>query len=238
MDLSALVDEIARRVSEKLEAAGPAPQRAPAADAAKPALLVLTQEHGTVCHEMLEHPKLNACYRLACAKLADYACDMRDYEAVILFDLTVEALAKLAGGMCDTPFTALAQRAILLGKKIFVPTEAVELLTLQKTVPSAYYQMLRDQLTLLENSGVSLCPADALADAILSGETAAAVPVQATASVTAARTVAICKKVVTERDIAGAYDRDVRTVRIGQKAIVTDLAREYAAARGLLIVRD
>lgn len=241
MDFSVLVDEIVKRVAEKLETADGVPGGASQDAGAKPRLLVLTQEHDTICHEMLEHPRLTTLYRLDCAKLAEYACEVQDYEAVIAFDLTVDAMARLAGGVCDTPFTALAQRAILLGKKIFVPEEAVELLAMHKTVPSAYYQMLLEKLTLLKASGMVVCPGAALVDAILSGETAAAcTPACAPCTPAAApgRAVAVCKKVITERDIAAVYGRDVGAVHVGRKSIVTDLAREYAAARGVLIVRD
>ena len=240
MDFSVLVDEIVRRVAEKLETADGPPHGAPVMPekaAAKPKLLVLSQAQNPACHELLAHPRLTACYQLDCANTADYACAMQDYEAVILFDLTVDAMARLAGGVCDTPFVKLVQCAILQGKKIFVPDGAVELLALRKTVPSAYYQMLLEKLELLQRSGVAVCPADTLADTILSGEMQAASTAAAPGRAPA-RTVAISKRVITERDLAGVYDRDVAVIHIGQKSIVTDLAREYAAARGVSIVRD
>lgn len=63
----------------------------------KPGLLILTQEHGSVCHSMLESPRLLEYYRTDCALMKEYDCEMADYEAVILFDLTVDALTRLAG---------------------------------------------------------------------------------------------------------------------------------------------
>lgn len=242
MDFNMLVDEIVARVNAKIEACDCAAQPCACCGGDdKPGLLILTQEHGTVCHEMLESAKLQEYYRTECALMKDYQCDMADYEAVILFDLSIDALTRLAGGVCSTPFTALAQKAILLGKKIFVPQEAVELFSYAETVPSAYYQMLLDKLELLKQSGIVVCPADSLEDAILTGEVKAAcapaAPKQEAAPV-AGREETISKRVVTERDLAAVYDRDVTVVHVGKKAIVTDLAREYAAGRGVSILKD
>ena len=242
MDFNALVEEIAARVAAKMEESACGAGCASAdCDDGRPGLLVLTQEHGTVCHQMLESPRLQECYRTDCALVKEYQCDITDYEAVILFDLTIDAMTRLAGGICDTPFTALAQKAILCGKKIFVPQEAVELFRYVETVPSAYYQMLLDKLELLKQSGVVVCPADSLEDAILTGEVKAAcapaAPKQEAAPV-AGREETISKRVVTERDLAAVYDRDVTVVHVGKKAIVTDLAREYAAGRGVSILKD
>lgn len=251
MDFNALVDEIVARVAAKMEAAGV--EGCPCGDAGdgKPGLLILTQEHGNVCHTMLESPRLLEYYRTDCALVKEYQCDIADYEAVILFDLTIDALTRLAGGVCDTPFTALAQKAILHGKKIFVPEEAVELFQYAETVPTAYYQMLLDKLTLLKDSGIVVCPAAALEDAILSGEVKADCTPAAPAAPAApeppkavevppakTREATIGKRVITERDIAAVYDRDLAAVHVGAKSILTDLAREYAAVHGVTIVRD
>ena len=85
MDFNKLVDEIVARVNAKMEETECA---APCAcEDAKPGLLVLTQEHGCVCHEMLESAKLLEYYRTECALMKEYQCDIAAYEAVILFDL-------------------------------------------------------------------------------------------------------------------------------------------------------
>lgn len=248
MDFNALVDEIVARVAAKMEAAEDACCPCTEAADGKPGLLILTQEHGNVCHSMLDSKRLQEYYRTDCALVKDYQCEITDYEAVILFDLTVDALTRLADGVCDTPFTALAQQAILHGKKIFVPQEAVELFQYAETVPSAYYQMLLDKLTLLKESGVIICPAAGLEDAILSGEVktacapAAAEPPKQAAPAPeakkAGREETISKRIITERDIAAVYDRDLTAVHVGERSILTDLAREYAAARGVAIVKE
>lgn len=245
MDFNTLVDEIVARVNAKIaESDGGACASGCEACAescdGKPGLLILTQEHGTVCHEMLESQRLLEYYHTECAMLKEYQCEIADYEAVILFDLTIDAMTRLAGGLCDTPFTALAQKAILCGKKIFVPQEAVEFFGYAETVPSAYYQMLLDKLELLKASGVVVCPAASLEDAILTGEVkAACAPVAPKAEpAPECREESISKRVITERDLAAVYDRGVTAIHVGKKSIVTDLAREYAAARGVSILKD
>lgn len=51
-----------------------------------------------------------------------YEVDLNNFEAVILFNLTCDALCKLASGTCDSAYTRLASQAILSGK-VYIPTE-------------------------------------------------------------------------------------------------------------------
>lgn len=239
MNFDALVDEIVARVSAKI-----AQQESCVSDVGKPKLLILTEEHGSICHDMLESERLLSYYQTECALLKDYDCDMASYEAVILFGLTNEALARLAGGVCDTPFTRLAQKAILTGKKIFVLKEMVELYRYAETAPPAYYAVLEKQLALLQQAGVAICPLAELGDAILCGEATACEPAASPAPCAAApcaapgREVKIEKRVITERDLSAVYDKDVSVIHIGKRAILTDLAKEYAQARKVSLVRD
>lgn len=192
MDFNQLVEEIVARVAAKIEAES-APVAVPV-DSGKPKLLILTQEHGTLCHQMLESPRLAEYYQTECALLQDYQCALESYEAVILFGLDLELMGRLSGGLCETPASRLAQKALLLSKKVFVPQETVELLKYADSAPAA--------------------PA-------ASGDCAR-----------------LDKRIVTERDVNAVYKRGMTTVYVCQKAIITDLAREYAQARGVEIVRD
>ena len=148
MDHNAIVEEILRRVAEKIsEAEG---SRAPCADSGgKPGLLILTQDHGTVCHATLESEALKARYRTDCALMRHYDVELDDYEAVVLFNLSCDAMAALASGACDSAYTRLASKAILSGKKVYVPTEEVELYQYRETAPAAYYNMMQQKLDLL-----------------------------------------------------------------------------------------
>ncbi len=263
MDYSNLIEEIARRVAAKLETAAPAEPEsasdaAPAAPAGcegKPRLLILTQEHGAMCHDVLSSTNLLEYYHTECALMQNYEVDLNAFEAVILFNLDCDALARLSGGVCDTPYTKLAQKAILLGKKLFVPEEEVELLQYRQTAPAAYYQARLAQLTLLQQSGVTVCPVSQLEQIILSGETLAApaastaAPVAASPAVSAPATQSACtapsskeitltKRIITERDLRLAKEEGISTVHISAKSIVTDLARDYAQERQMLLLKD
>ena len=95
MDHSKLIDEIVSRVAAKLAESEGGVSRADA-DAAKPGLLILTQQHSEVCHAGLENEALRARFRADCALLCNYEVKMADYEAVVLYQLTNDALGKLA----------------------------------------------------------------------------------------------------------------------------------------------
>lgn len=241
-----LVDEIVRRVSKKLAEAGTqcTAARDSAANGGKPKLLILTQEHGTLCHRILESERLAERYATTCALTEGYQCDPAEFDTVILFNLTNEVLAKIASGLCDTPYTRLASQALLLGKRIFVPKEEVELCRYASTAPAAYYAMLEGKLKILTASGVTVCPADELESAILNEPATDTAQVCGCAADSAAKKAPpakeqkCSKKVITERDIYNLKEKNVTRVLIGEKTIVTDLAKDLAKTRGIEIVRE
>ena len=249
MDHNAIVEEILRRVAEKIsEAEG---SRAPCADSGgKPGLLILTQDHGTVCHATLESEALKARYRTDCALMHHYDVELDDYEAVVLFNLSCDAMAALASGACDSAYTRLASKAILSGKKVYVPTEEVELYQYRETAPAAYYNMMQQKLDLLVASGVVICAQASLEQVILGNASpvpAAVAPVCAAAAPAAPAPAAACceakavrieKRVLTEKDLIEANMSGVTEVHIGEKTIVTALAKDAAKDRGMTIVRD
>ncbi len=254
MDFDALVSAIVSRVAEKLEQES----------CEKPKLLILTQEHGEVCHTMLESPRIGEHYRTECALMNDYQVQMEDYEGVLLFNLTNDALVRIATGVCGTPYTELVSKALLLGKPVWLPHEQVELFKYEATAAPMYYGMLRKRLTLLEQSGVVLCAQDELEDKVLAGCPApAAAPIQETCETCDAceackasepcaepapaaapvaepvrKELTLGKRVITERDITEAATNGVTVIHVGARAILTDLAKEYAHNQKLEIVRD
>ena len=247
MDHNAIVEEILRRVAEKIsEAEGSC---APCADSGgKPGLLILTQDHGTVCHATLESEALKARYRTDCALMHHYDVELDDYEAVVLFNLSCDAMAALASGACDSAYTRLASKAILSGKKVYVPTEEVELYQYRETAPAAYYNMMQQKLDLLVASGVVICARAGLEQVILGSETPAPVPAAAPVSAAPAcaapaacceaKEVRIDKRVLTEKDLIEANMGGVTKVYIGEKTIITALAKDAAKDRGMTIVRE
>lgn len=238
-----LIDQIVTRVAEKL--AQVEQKSCDEQNDGKPGLLILTQEHGSRCHQMLESSALRENYSTTCALTQDYRCDVADYDAVILYGLTNEALAKIVTGACDTPYTRLASRALLLGKRMFVPKEEVELYRYAATAPAVYYSMLEEKLKILTASGAVICPEDELENRILGSDAARTSQKECSAgrdapknTVRPAKELTISKKVVTERDIIALKEGNVTRIHVSEKAILTDLARDLAKSRGIEIVRD
>lgn len=244
MDCNKMIDEIVARVAAKLAECeeGQAMDKGPDCDQ-RPGLLILAQEHGEACHEKLDSARLGESYQMICAKLRDYQVSLDGCEAVILYGLTNEALGKLASGVCDTAYTRLAAQAILSGKRVYVPAEQVELYRYAQTAPAPYYAMLQEKLALLEASGVTICPQNALEDCIL--EEPAAAPRKAApckeapaAEPAAVKEMQLAKRVITERDVTEASAAKVTCIRIPAKSIVTDLAKDYALARNIRLIRE
>lgn len=242
MEFNELVEEIVRRVVDKiavLEQKGGCCKTS----GEKPKLLLISQEHTETCHTILKSEKLGRAYQLDCALEGDFKCELDDYDAVILFQLTCDALAKIASGTADSCYTALASKAILMGKKIFVPKEEVELFRYRESAPKAYYDMMLDKLNVLGASELIFCRYGELEDAVLNagivrpcGEAAPKPEDCCTAGPMSQREVTLNKRVVTERDIIEVCMDGATCLMVGPKTIVTDLARDYAKKRRLDIM--
>ena len=258
MDTDALISEICRRVMEKaaaLEEAGqdtaaPVSERPQAAagdrDPGRPRILILTEKHGDICHETLENQILAGKYQIECALLKGNECNADDYEAVLVYTLSNAALGKLAAGIFDCPFTRILGEALLKGKKILAAREGVELFRYRDTAPGPYYDRLLENLKLLEESGVVLTPHSRMA-ALLTGETTEEEGRRPGEDLPAEKEQekepscqeeVLTKKVITERDMAALRERKITRILVGERAIFTDLAKEYASRYGIGIRRS
>ena len=247
MERQEMVEQILSRVMEKLAAAGETVtetelmQSLASAAAPLPGLLVLTQEHGTDCHKLLESPRIQEKYRTGCALLNEGETTLDGIEAVVLFNLTTEAMCKLASGITDTSYTKLAAQALLMGKKLYVPREEVELYKYPVGGLGSYQCMLQAQLTKLVSFGLKICPLAELEDCILGENSCEAAP--EAASVPAEepepeKEITFSKKVITERDIIEANRDGVKVIRITERNILTALAKDAASARNIRLVRE
>lgn len=242
-----LIDQVVARVVQKIRETetGDVPACCACADDGKPGLLILTQEHGEHCHQMLESAALREQYATKCALASDNQCTLEGVEVVILYQLTNEALAKLSSGICDTPYTDLAARALLLGKRIYVPKEEVELYDYASTAPAVYYAMLEEKLRILTASGVIICPEAELENAILQkapvpkpeqpccGEK----PAQSSAAPAEAAAHTLTKRAITEQDLFALKKENITRVHISENAILTDLAKEFLTRNGMTVLR-
>ena len=233
MDYNQLVDEILTRVALKIASLDEEKSTTNQKRA-----LILTEEHGIICHELLEHKRLQSYCHVDCALYLDYQCDLVNYDTVIIYNFTNQVLSKLAGGILDTPLLSLASKAILMGKRILIPTEEIELYRYEKTAPKAYYVMMSDKLKLLQESGVMFCPAVDL-EKILTGNyqrpEAQKVEVSKGCETRYAK---IEKKIVTEKDIKTFTANGINSIGINSNAILTDLAKEYLNTRGIRVERE
>ena len=245
-----LLNEIVARVAAKLaEAEGGEAAPAAADRDDREGLLLLSQEMNDTCRAMLKCEKLKARFRVDCASLQSEPAELDSYGVVVLTGLTNEALAKLALGLCDTPYTRLAAQAILAGKRVYIPTEEVELYRYASTAPAAYYAMMKERLDLLLTSGVVVCSKHNLEGLLLGGAACEAAPAEAPAAAepsapapkSAAREeklVHVTKRVLTERDIRDAAAEKVTCIHVPAKCILTALAKDCAKEHGIRLVQE
>lgn len=172
MERNEMIAQIVARVVEKLALAGEtvtgtAEALSPVPDSSLPGLLILTQDHGCDCHTLLESSRIKEKYNTCCALLQENQVDMEAIDAVVLFNLTTDAMCKIASGITDTPYTKLAAQALLLGKKLYVPREEVELYRYPVGGLGSFQCMLQAKLTKLVSWGLKICPLAQMEDCIL-----------------------------------------------------------------------
>lgn len=245
MELDAMISEICRKVQERVAELEKEEASAVSSEDNRPALLILAEDHGMRCHPVLESKKLAECYRVECALLKE-DCDVASYEGVIAFTLTNEALGKIANGIFDTDYTRRFGTALLLGKRIFIAEEEVELYRYKDTAPAGYYSRLEENLKFLQQNGVTIVPLDQLEAVVLgenvSEETEAAPKKEESTGEkeqpVSGATLRLEKRIITERDVISAREGKAACILVGKKAILSDLAKEYAKKYGISIARD
>lgn len=254
MDLDRLADLLADRVLAALNEMtdGPKAQSAPQGektacassgfctvdhDAEKPFLIGLTQDSDLPpCRfTLLESARVKEKYRIQCAQKCGYQVDLAGCEAVVLHDLTNESLAKIASGICDTPYTKLVSQALLMGKPIYLLQDQIELYNYRETAARPYYKMFRAQLGLLEQSGVMICCPDKIEDILVSGAANHAAVCPAGSG---EKEIALTAHLISERSVADAHKNGATRIVADSKAIITDLAWEYAKKHGLALIRQ
>lgn len=248
MERELLIREICRRVQERLmqiEQGGLKETNCRCAgetDCKKPGLLLIAQDHGEDCHPVLTCEELGEYYRVDCMLLQNQTCDVADYEGVIAYTLTNEALGKLANGIFDSDYTKAFGTALLLGKKIFIAEEEVELFRYRDTAPEGYYGRLKENLEFLRKNGVTIVPGGELVKTILGEQGSAGVSENEAKSCcpepVEEKTVYLGKKVITERDMIAAREGKATCVVVASKSILTDLAKDYSKRYKIQLKRE
>lgn len=240
MKYNELIEEIVSRVSSYLDNE----------KCDKDDLIILTNEHGDTCHEFLESPTMNKHFNVKCALMNDYECDVENCAGIVMFELSNIDLSRIVSGVCDTPFTAMAAKALLLGKPIWVIKENVEILKYNTDNP--YAKMMHGKFCLLKSFGVVLCSKEDLTDTIVGTSSCNNDTKCSNTNSTSGceecceepceehicKEIEYSKKVITEKDMENARFKKAGKVLTGAKSIVTDLAKEYAYNFGIEIIRS
>ena len=216
--------------------------------------LILTAEHGTKCHPAYER------FDGICALLRGYDVDPGSACCVVMYDLTLDSMFKLAVGCADNAYVKLAAEALLKGIPVYAVREGIELLKYGNggldgqvghggqggQVGGAYYKELYAHLLKLQACGVTVVP-EAELDGVLGaccgaksagGECSTyALNECSTYASNECKSMAIGKKAITEADIKHARANGIRELLIEPKAIITSLAAEYAVKSGIAITR-
>lgn len=244
MERSELVEQILKRVSEKLAELDSDVYESDGKDTCdisfeKKDLIILSQKHDESCHRLLISSALNEKMRCLCALNEDFKVDICNAEAVVLFDLTVDTMTKIAMGTGDCPYTRLAVKALLSGKKLYIPRSQVQLYSYKDTAVRTYYKSLERSLDILIEAGLTICDDNEI-EAYILGDKAAGSRVTENAVCNRAKPskkTAVSKRAVTERDIMDAAKAGLNVLEVSCNSIVTDLARDFARARGIELVR-
>lgn len=245
MDFSTLVDEITRRVLDRLQSAGD-----PVA-AQKPQLLILTAAQNARFDHFLSTTRLGERYDLTCLSTPGADDTLDPYEALVLLDLRIEELGRISSGVCGSGYSCLVTRAILNGKRIYLPAREIELLCYEQSAPTRYFAMMKEKLDLLEQSGVHICSIEELETELLglsisarnTSSEACNVPQSSsrrelTISVATSKSFRVDKRVLSEKDLIEARMNGATEVSVRKDCIITDLAKEFARARQLCLIRD
>ncbi len=246
MDLNELVSQIAARVAEKISAM----EKEAAADEPnckelirKPKLLMISEGMATEDGNAYKDEKINENFDVTYCLNKEYPCDVQPFEVIALQNLSNVSLGKIAEGTADTPFTEIVMKAILLGKKIIISNEGVELFSYKETAPKLYYGMMMQKIEFLKNAGIEFGNLDQLRTFICSKECVAektcvtkneeVVKTETLTPEASIKVIAVSKRVVTEHDVRMAYEQHADQICITERTIITDLAHEYADQRGI-----
>ena len=211
------------------------------------ALLLLARQRLDHLQAEFEASRLSSSFTMDCVPNMGLQVDLARYEAVIMIGMSNEELGKISTGVCDTAYTALVSEAILRHKRIYIPIEGIELYQYSDSAPTAYYEYLHSRISMLSDSGIAICTMENIESCILDEhadvqkQACRPEPVLAAGSAVPAVPMAmersLDKRVITERDILESSRGGISTLRIPVRSIVTDLAREIAASRGVVLMR-
>lgn len=210
MTIEQIVDQVYNQVKIMLETAS---------DSSFPKALMMTRSKAeSEATSNIEAELSQVCTFINSSDLNNN-CDLTDYEFIVIKNLDNDYLAKLSGGIFETPYLRLINEAIMLGKKVFLPQEGIEFLKYEKTAPVAFMQNFNGKLNELKRWKIIVKP-----EAELIGELRKQYAKIGKNYGNAANT--LDKRVITSKDISSLWNLGCREMSISEKSIVTDVAME------------
>jgi hypothetical protein len=146
-----------------------------------------------------------------------------DFSLIAIPVLSYPMASKLALGMADTSCTYLIFQAMLRGNKVIAASDALEVASEART--SEISKLGRNYLKTLSSFGIQLVTCEHLAETILSDSSPHFAPVDSKGG-----------KAVISASIIANLAPTVREFVYSNPAIITPLARDLAAQRGIRLV--
>ena len=146
------------------------------------------------------------------------------FSAIVMPTLSWAMAAKLSLGMGDTPCAYLVFQALLRGNKVIVMSDGLEISD-KSEIPPEISKLGRNYIKILSDFGVRFVATDQLTEEILNNSTLRFNPAGAIGG----------KNIITASVIDGLAP-DVNEFRYPNPAVITPLARDLAARKGIRLV--
>lgn len=222
MDMEKLVAEIVKRVEEILRA-----QRSK--------VLVITRLNHQGCQVIKNRQTISEEYKTHYAIDSQYEVNPKEYEEIIIYDLDNENLSKITLGIFDNSYLRLINKCLLLGKKITLVKDDIEIFKYKDTVQDKFSEFFKDKIDILLQWGMNLDTEEEILNRLSMGNSQEKLVRDHREKKEQVKENLLTKKVVTERDVEDSFREGNKKIFIGEKTLVTDMAREYAQKKGISI---
>lgn len=226
MDVNQLIEEVMARVATQLSETEPSAQKK-AEEPQKPRWLVLTDPQGDGGPSVVADPRLEAQYCLEEVSV-EPGTDFGAYEGIILKGLRCSTVGQLAAGTGGSAYVETIMSALLLGKRIVVPREGIQLFSIPQSERGPYWRLFEKQLDGLKTLGLEVCDRVELMHCLENDAPVPLGPEEIPKEIPGETRVATIEKhIITEVDIVKANREKPQIIYIPGHAILTDMAQEF-----------
>lgn len=234
MNTDALVELIAKRVMEQLQALG----SESAAINPKSSVLVV----GDCQDRPLLEQTLGNAYQLSYTSDQENPAGINpaEFDHIVLATLPNSLLSALAIGLERGSEGCVIVASLLLGKTIHILEEGIAYRRYRQQANPAFYQVFADKEATLCSFGMQVVRINQLAQMFAGGKattTHDSAHVASETVVTANQKMhVITNRVVGEKDLRTCYEQGYRRVKLQEKAVITPLARDFLRLKEDLLV--